>query len=116
MTDTTQNAAGAAHDAAKSMGDQMKAAGDTLRQSTDRMAQSSAEFGLKLLEQAEANTREAFAAMRAAAQAKDPGEVMRIQSDFIRDQGTRAMNQAREISEIITSFGREAMGQMGRRD
>lgn len=116
MTDTTQNATGAAQSSANQFGDQIKAAGETLRQSTERMTQTGSEFGLKLLEQAEHNTREAFAALKAAAQAKDPSEVMRIQSDYVRDQGTRAMNQVREISELIANFSRDAMSQISRKD
>ncbi|MGL1793243.1 phasin family protein, partial [Vibrio parahaemolyticus] len=59
---------------------------------------------------AEANTREAFAAMRAATQAKDLTEVMKIQGDFLREQGARSMTQAREIGDLIVQLGRDAVG------
>lgn len=94
------------------MTDQIKAAGDTMRKSGERIAETGTELGMRLLDQAEANTREAFAAMRAAAHAKDVAEVMRIQSDYLRDQSNRAMEQAREIGELITSYGRDTIGQM----
>jgi hypothetical protein len=35
--------------------------------------------------------------------------VMKIQGDFLRDQGTRSMGQAREIGELIMQFGRDAV-------
>ena len=63
-----------------------------------------------MIEQAESNAREAFAAMRAAASAKNPAEIARIQGDYLRDQGARSLAQAREIGELIMSFGRDAMG------
>lgn len=97
------------------MSDQMKAAAETLKQSTEKMAASGSELGMRLLDQAETNTREAFAAMRAAAAAKDVSDVMRIQGDYLREQGNRSMAQAREIGEMITNFGRETIGQMTKR-
>lgn len=117
MTDSTTNdatntAKQATEDMASKMTDQIKAAGDTIRKSGERIAETGTELGMRLLDQAEANTREAFAAMRAAAHAKDVTEVMRIQSDYLRDQSKRAMDQAREIGELITSYGRDTIGQM----
>jgi len=117
---TTGQGADAAQDTATKMAEkmteQMKAAGDTLRKSGERMAETGTELGMRLLDQAEANTREAFAAMRAAAHAKDAAEVMRIQSDYLRDQGNRAMEQAREIGSLITSYGREAIERITKKD
>ena len=65
----------------------------------------------RLLEHAEENTRQAFAAMRAAAAAKNPAEVARIQGDYLKQQGARALTHAREIGELILQFGRDAMGE-----
>ena len=113
--DTAHRIAEATRDAGQQMGDQFKQAGDQMRQSAERLATTGSELGLRLLDQAEANTREAFAAMRAAAQAKDVSEVVRIQADYLREQTSRAMNQAREIGELITSYGRDAMNQVGNR-
>lgn len=105
MADTTASGA----DTAQGFTDQMGRAGEAMRASGEKAAENGSALGLKLLEQAEQNTQQAFAAMRAAAQAKDVGEVMRIQSDFMRDQGSRAMGQAREIGELIVQFGRDAV-------
>ncbi len=100
----------------EAMGERMKAAGDTLKHSTEKMAETGTALGMKMLDQAEPKARDAIAAMRAAAQAKDVSEVVKIQSEYLREQTTRAMTQAREIGEMITGFGRDAMGQMTRRD
>lgn len=78
----------------------------------DGLTANASQIGLTVLSQAEANTQEAFRAMRAAAAASDVNEVMRIQSDYIREQGNRSMAQAREIGDLIAQFGRAAMGQM----
>ncbi len=87
-----------------------KKASEAMRDAGSKMAESSSTVGLKMLDQAETNTREAFQAMRAAASAKDLSEVMKIQGDFIREQGSRSMGQAREIGELIMQFGRDAVG------
>ena len=89
--------------------DPAKKAGEAMRASGAKIAEGGATIGAKMIDQAEANAREAFAAMRAAAQAKDLSEVMKIQGDFLRDQGSRSMGQAREIGELIMQFGRDAV-------
>lgn len=109
---TKGEAKGAAHE----ITDRMKAAGERMRASGEKIAERGGELGMKLLDQAEQNTREAFAAMRAAAKAHDVSEVMRVQGDYLREQGSRSMAQAREIGEMIANFGREAIGRMTGRD
>ncbi|MCP3735229.1 phasin family protein [Sphingomonas sp. RP10(2022)] len=89
--------------------DPARRAGEALRASGQKVADGSATIGLKIIEQAEQNSHQAFEAMREAAKAKDLGDVMRIQGDYLRDQGQRAMNQAREIGELIMQFGRDAV-------
>ena len=84
-------------------------AGEALRESGRRMADNSSTIGVKMIDQAQTNTHEAFTAMRAAAQAKDLSEVMKIQGDYLREQGKRSMDQAREIGELIMQFGRDAV-------
>lgn len=94
------------------MSDSMRAGAERMQQAGGQMADQGAKLGLKMLDQAETNTQEAFRAMRQAAQANDVAEVMRIQSDYLRDQGNRSMSQAREIGEMIANFGRATIGQM----
>ncbi len=89
--------------------DPARRAGEAMRASGQKVADGSATIGLKIIEQAEQNSREAFDAMREAAKAKDLSEVMRIQGNYLRRQGERSMEQAREIGEMILRFGRDAV-------
>lgn len=89
--------------------DPAKKAGEAIRESGSKIAEGGATVGMKMIDQAEENARQAFAAMRAAAQAKDLTEVMKVQGDYIREQGSRSMNQAREIGELIVQFGKNAV-------
>ncbi|MFV0624111.1 phasin family protein [Sphingomonas sp. ac-8] len=111
QSDTGMFGAGTAG-ATAGMTDGMRAATERMRAAGGQMADQGGELGLKMLDQAEANTREAFRVMREAAKAKDVSEVMRLQSDYLREQGNRSMAQAREIGELIASFGRSTIGQM----
>ena len=90
----------------------VKRAGEAMKATGEKMQQSGSTIGLKMLDQAETNTQAAFSAMREAAQAKDLSEVMKVQGDFLREQGNRSMSQAREIGELIMQFGRDAVGTM----
>ena len=112
MNDTAANAASAGADRLNEMGQKMGEAGQKMNEKMNeagrQLADNGSTIGIKMIEQAETNTREAFAAMRAAASAKDIGDVMRIQSEFLRDQGSRSMAQAREVGELIMQFGRDA--------
>jgi hypothetical protein len=97
--------------------DKMKAAGDAMKEGATKAAENSAALSMKVIDHAEENTRQAFAALRAAAKAGGVTELMQVQSDYVRDQGSRSMAQVREIGEMIASFGREAMsGLSGKKD
>ena len=89
--------------------DKMKAAGDAMKQGASQAAENSAQLSMKVIDHAEENTRQAFAALRAAAKAGGVTELMQVQADYVRDQGTRSMAQVREIGEMIAQFGRSAM-------
>ena len=84
-------------------------AGEAMRSSGQNMAEGGSTIGLKMIDQAEQNTHMAFAAMRDAAGAKDISPVMKIPGDYLREQSARSMAQAREISELIMQFGRDAV-------
>ncbi|THD37431.1 MAG: phasin family protein [Sphingomonas sp.] len=88
--------------------------GENIRKSGEKLAKQGNAVSMKVLEHAETNTREAFAAMRKAAGATNPAEVAKIQGDYLREQGARSMAHAREIGEMIMQFGRDAMG-MGKK-
>lgn len=89
--------------------DPAKRAGEAMKESGQKLAEGGSTIGTRMIDQAEQNAREAFAAMREAAAAKDISHVMKIQGDYLRDQGTRSMAQAREIGELIMQFGRDAL-------
>jgi len=84
-------------------------AGEAMRASGQKLAEGGSQIGVRMIDQAETNAKEAFAAMRQAAQASDLSEVMRIQGDYLREQGSRSMAQAREIGELIVQFGKDAV-------
>lgn len=86
-----------------------KRAGEAMRESGKAMAKNSSQIGVTMIDQAETNAHEAFSAMRAAAKANDLSEVMKIQGDYLREQGKRSMDQARQIGELIMQFGRDAV-------
>ena len=90
--------------------ERLKGAGEAMQASGQKIAEGGSAVTLKMLDQAETNAREAFAAMRQAASARDLSDVMRIQTDCLREQGNRSMAQAREIGEMIVQFGRDAVG------
>jgi len=90
--------------------DRMKGAGEAIQASGQKIAEGGSAVTMKMLDQAETNAREAFAAMREAASARDLSEVMRIQAEFMREQENRSMSQAREIGEMIVQFGRDSIG------
>lgn len=89
--------------------DPAKRAGEAMKASTQKMAEGSSTIGVTMIDQAETNAKQAFAAMREAAKAKDLSEVMKIQGDYLREQSQRSMSQAREIGDLIMRFGKDAV-------
>lgn len=89
--------------------DPARRAGAAVKASGEKVVEGNKTIGLRMLDQAEQNAREAFAAMRAAAGANDLSQVMKIQGDYLREQNQRNMTQAREIGELIMRFGRDAV-------
>ena len=115
--DATDRAAKATKDAtdraasgAKSAADRVGGIGENIRKSGEKLAKQGNSVSMKVIEHAEANTREAFAAMRAAAGAKNPADVAKIQGEYLRQQGARSLAHAREIGDLIMQFGRDAVG------
>jgi hypothetical protein len=87
----------------------LMAAGEAIKGAGQKAAENSAAISMAVIDHAEANTREAFAALRAAAKASSVAEVLQTQGDFVREQGNRSMAQAREIGEMIAKFGKDAV-------
>ena len=89
--------------------DPARRAGEAMKESGGKIAEGGATIGKAMIDQAEQNAREAFAAMREAASASDLTQVMKIQGDYLREQSQRSMSQAREIGEMIMKFGKDAV-------
>ena len=110
MADTKKPAAKVKDTINERLVEPAKKAGEKMRESGTKLAEGGSAMSMKIIDQAEQNTREAFAAMRAAAKAKDVTEVMKVQGDYLREQGVRSMTQAREIGELIAKIGKDAVG------
>ena len=93
----------------ETVADPARRAGAAMKASGEKVVEGNKTIGLRLIDQAEQNAKQAFAAMRAAAGANDLSEVMRIQGEYLREQGQRNMAQAREVGELIMQFGRDAV-------
>ena len=96
--------------------DPAKKAGEAMRKSGAKVAEGGATISTKLIDQAEQNAREAFAALRAAAGATDLSEVMKVQGDYLREQGSRSMTQAKEIGELIVKIGQDSVAPLRGKD
>ncbi|WP_244647406.1 phasin family protein [Sphingomonas sp. CFBP 13728] len=108
--DTMRENAGKARDAfSEKVVDPARRAGEAIKESGGKIAEGGATIGKAMIDQAEQNAREAFAAMREAASASDLTQVMKIQGDYLREQSQRSMSQAREIGELIMKFGKDAV-------
>lgn len=94
----------------------LKAAGEALRGAGAKAAENSSAISTAVIDHAEQNTREAFAALRAAAKVTSVADLMKLQGDYVREQSSRSVDQARQIGELITRFGREVMSPLGRKD
>ena len=118
MTDQTREAADAmasqTRAATDAMTGSMKSAADQMKAAGGKAAETGQALNTKILDQAETNVREAFAALRAAAGAGSMGDVLKVQGDYVREQSARNMAQAKEIGEMIANFGKSAMEGMGK--
>ncbi|TVV74056.1 phasin family protein [Sphingomonas solaris] len=94
----------------------LKAAGEALRGVGTKAAENSSAISLTVLDHAEQNSRQAFAALRAAAGATSAAELMKVQGDYVREQSNRSVEQARQIGDLITRFGRAMMTPPGKRE
>ena len=87
----------------------VKKAGKALGKTTTKAAGNAAALNNKVIDQAEENTRAAFAAMRSAAAVKSVRDLAKVQTDFVKEQSARSMTQAKELGDLIAQFGRDAM-------
>lgn len=90
----------------------MKKVAASVKESAERAIKQTATINARVIDHAETNTREAFAALRAAAEGASLSDIVKIQTKFVRDQSERSVAQVREIGEMIAKFGRDAIGQL----
>lgn len=87
----------------------LKRAGEAVKGAAERTATNAAALNAKVIDHAEENVRQAFAALRSAATSKSVQDVVKAQGDYVKQQGARSMAQAKEVGELIAQFGRDAM-------
>lgn len=109
VTKAAKAAAESAKTTAKRAAEQLATAGETAREVASKAATNAGKINMAVIDQTEANTKAAFAAMRAAASAGSLSGIAKVQGDYVKDQGKRSVDQAREIGDLIAQFGREAM-------
>jgi hypothetical protein len=98
--------------AAERIAEPVKKAGDAIRKSAGKAVENSVAINTTVINHAEANAREAFAAMRKVATAKSVQDVVKVQTQFVKEQSARSAAQVREVGELIASFGRDALSMM----
>ena len=96
--------------------DAAKKAGKSIKDAATRAAGNAAALNTKVIDHAEENARAAFAALRSAAGAKSVQDVVKLQTDFVKEQGARSMTQVKEVGELIAQFGRDTMTMWRRED
>ncbi len=92
--------------------DSVKKAGKAMKDATGKAASNAGLLNGKVIDHAEENARQAFTAMRSAAQAKSLSDLAKIQADFVKEQGARSLGQVKEVGELIAQFGKDAMTAM----
>ncbi len=97
---------------AEQVAEPIKKAGKAIREGAERAVANTAAINSKVIDQAETNAKEAFAALRAAAGAKSVNDIVKIQGKFVKEQSERSMAHVREVGELIAQFGRDAMEQI----
>ena len=90
----------------------MKKAGKTIRDSATKAVANSVAINTTVINHAQSNAQEAFAALRKVASAKTIQEVVKVQSEFVKAQSVRSTAQVREVGEMIASFGRDAISML----
>jgi len=102
----------ASKSAVEGIAEPIKQAGQKVRSGASQAVQNTVAINTRVIDQAETNAREAFAAMRKVAAAKSLQDVVKVQTQFVKEQGARTATQVREVGELIASFGRDALNMM----
>ena len=109
---TAEKAKKAKPTTAEKIAEPIKKAGKAIRETASKAVQNTVAVNTKVIDHAEANAHEAFAAMRRVAEAKTVQDIIKVQSEFVKTQSARSTAQVREVGELIASFGRDALAMM----
>lgn len=89
-----------------------KKAGERVRDSAERATRNATSLSKTVIDHAEDNAKQAFAAMRAAADAGSVADVAKIQAQFVKEQSARSLVQVKQLGDMIAGFGRSAIEQL----
>ncbi|MEQ1547274.1 MAG: phasin family protein [Chakrabartia sp.] len=109
---TAEKAKKAKTTTAEKIAEPIKKATKTIRETASKAVENTVAINTKVIDHAETNAHEAFAAMRKVAGAKTVQDVVKVQSAFVKAQSARSTAQVREVGEMIASFGRDALAMM----
>jgi phasin family protein len=99
----------AVHDAVEDAGNAVEKAGKKIRETVEHAMHNAAALNARVIDHAEENAKEAFAALRKIATSKDVKDIVQVQADFVKQQSARSVAQVKEVGEMIASFGRTAV-------
>lgn len=99
----------AVEEAVEDAGNAAQKAGKKMRATAEHAMANAARLNARVIDHAEENAKEAFAALRKIATTKDVKDIVKIQTSFVKEQSARSVAQVKEVGEMIASFGRMAV-------
>ncbi|WP_293882380.1 phasin family protein [Sphingomonas sp.] len=87
----------------------VKNAGKAMQDVAGKASENASALNGKVIDQAEENTRAAFAALRSAASVKSVQELAKIQGEFMKEASARSQAQIKEVGDLIAQFGKDTM-------
>lgn len=99
----------AVHEAVEDAESTVETAGKKMRQTAEHAMANAAKLNARVIDHAEENAKEAFAALRKIATSKDVKDIVNIQTSFVKEQSARSVAQVKEVGEMIAAFGRMAV-------
>ncbi len=99
----------AVHEAVEDAESAVEKAGRKMRATAEHAMANAAKLNARVIDHAEENAKEAFAALRKIATSKDVKDIVKIQTSFVKEQSARSVAQVKEVGEMIASFGRMAV-------
>ncbi len=99
----------AVHDAVEDAGNAVEKAGKKIRETAEHAMNNAAALNARVIDHAEENAKEAFAALRKIATSKDVKDIVQVQTAFVKEQSARSVAQVKEVGDMIAAFGRTAI-------